>query len=106
MKNASLKTGRTFSACRAFRSLHHLELYGFYQFAGACREAGEKAWLGRFRHRIPQACLGLLDDLLIVIGGDSLHIDACAFDACVMGQSLELDLNLFGLLRRIESEGE
>ena len=36
-----------------------------------------------------------MDDLLIVIGGDSLHVDTCAFDACVLRQPLELDLNLF-----------
>src|SRR5713226_5623059 len=58
-------------------------------------EAGKKPTLGRFRHRIPQACLGFVDDLLIVIGGDSLHVDTCAFDACVLRQPLELDLNLF-----------
>src|SRR5438876_4050578 len=60
----------------------------------------------RLWHGSPQAGLRLTDDLLIVIGNDPLHVDACAFDPRFVRQSLELNLNLFSLLRRQEGDGE
>src|SRR5437588_5106036 len=60
----------------------------------------------RLWHGSSQARLRLTDDLLIVIGNDPLHIDACAFDPRFVRQSLELKLNLFSLLGRQEGDGK
>src|SRR5439155_3923029 len=60
----------------------------------------------RLCHGSSQACLRLADDLLVVIGNDSFHIDACAFDPPFVRHSLELNLNFFSLLRRQEGDGE
>src|SRR2546427_12898024 len=60
----------------------------------------------RLWHGSPQAGLRLTDDLLVVVGNDPLHIDACPFDPRFVRQSLELNLNVFGLLRRQQGDGE
>src|SRR5438046_829547 len=60
----------------------------------------------RLWHGSSQARLRLTDDLLIVIGNDPLHIDACAFDPRFVRQSLELKLNFFSLLGRQEGDGK
>src|SRR5438067_9659429 len=60
----------------------------------------------RLWHGSSQARLRLTDDLLIVIGNDPLHIDACAFDPRFVRQSLELKLNLFSLPGRHEGDGK
>src|SRR5712692_268209 len=64
----------------------------------------KKAGLRRFGHGIPQACLGLADDLLVVIGSNSMHLDARALDARILRQPLEFGLNFFCLLRRQERD--
>src|SRR5213593_226619 len=60
----------------------------------------------RLWHGSSQAGLRLTHDLLIVIGNDPLHIDACAFDPRFVRQSLELKLNFFSLLGRQEGDGK
>jgi len=60
----------------------------------------------RLWHGSPQARFRLKDDFLIVIGNDPLHMDAYTFDPRFVRQSPELNLNVFGLLRRQEGGGK
>src|SRR5436190_14997570 len=82
-----------FFLSRRFR-IEPLETKKRLRLLGAVLVSGSSNYARSCRlwHGSSQARLRLTDDLLIVIGNDPLHIDACAFDPRFVRQSLELKL--------------
>jgi len=74
-----------------------------------CSEPRASGWSARqlrcLGHGGPQARLGLVHHLCVVVGARALHCDARTFDARFVRQPFELKLELSGLLKRVGQSG-